>query len=101
MTTAPVDGDVSPRRRSALPAYAALALLTAVEIWVAGLDGEARLRTTALCGLLLAKAGILLTFSLRATPRRATTRLALLAVVAAVGFAVVLMLEAAHRGRVG
>jgi hypothetical protein len=48
----------------------------------------------------MAKAGILLAFSLRASLRRPAHRLALLALPVAVGFAVVLMLEAAYRAGV-
>jgi hypothetical protein len=88
---------VPARRGTALATYAVLAALTAAEIAVTRAGGAARDRTTALAGLLLAKAGILLAFSLRATPRRPGARLALLALVLAVGFAVVLMLEAVYR----
>ncbi|MES1207415.1 MAG: hypothetical protein ABUS79_15880 [Pseudomonadota bacterium] len=96
--TAGATEPVAPARRGpALATYAVLAALTAAEIAVARGGGDGRDRTTALAGLLLAKAGILLAFSLRATPRRPGPRLALLAVVVAVGFAVVLMLEAVYR----
>ncbi|HVV16208.1 MAG TPA: hypothetical protein VHH90_03320 [Polyangia bacterium] len=97
MTVGATEPIAPARRGSALATYAVLAALTAVEVAVARTGGAARERTTALAGLLLAKAGILLAFSLRATPRRSGTRLALLAVVLAVGFAVVLMLEAVSR----
>ncbi len=96
--TAGATEPVAPARRGpALATYALLAALTAAEIAVARTGGAARERTTALGGLLLAKAGILLAFSLRATPRRPAPRLALLAIVLAVGSAVVLMLEAVYR----
>ncbi|HVT10127.1 MAG TPA: hypothetical protein VHO67_21850 [Polyangia bacterium] len=99
MTAGAAEGTPA-RRGSALATYAVLAALTAAEIFVAGTDASARDRTTALAGLLLAKAGILLVFSLRGTPRRPGPRLALLAIVVAVGFAVVLMLEAVYRAGV-
>lgn len=95
--TVGVTEDAPVRRGSALATYVLLAALTAGEIFVARADGAARDRTTALAGLLLAKAGLLLAFSLRGTPRRPAPRLALLAIVVAVGFAVVLMLEAVYR----
>ena len=92
-------GDRVPRA-SALAVFTLLAILTAAEILIAtsGLDG--RWRTTALGGLLIAKAGLLLAFSLRATWRRSATRLALLALPLAAGFTVVLMLEAVYRAGV-
>jgi len=96
MTVGATD-DAPSRRGPALATYAVLAALTAAEVAVAGAGGAARDRTTALAGLLLAKAGILLAFSLRGSPRRPGPRLALLALVVAVGFAVVLMLEAVYR----
>lgn len=97
MTVGATEPLAPPRRGPAVTTYVVLALLTAAEIAVAGAAGPARDRTTALAGLLLAKAGILLAFSLRGTPRRPGPRLALLALVLAVGFAVVLMLEAVYR----
>jgi hypothetical protein len=96
-STAPAQ---TARRGPALGAYAMLAALTAAEIAVAGTSYDLRDRATALCGLLLAKAGILLAFSLGATPRRPAPALALLGLVVAVGFAVVLMLEAVYRAGV-
>jgi len=86
-----------PRRGSALGVFALLALLTAAEILVATSGSDDRLRTTALAGLLMAKAGILLAWSLRASLRRPAHRLALLALPLAAGFTVVLMLEAVYR----
>lgn len=100
MTAASTQAVAPSRRASALPIYAALAVLTGLEIGLAGAAVEPRMKTTALAGLLLAKAGLLLAFSLRATPRRPAPRLALVALVAAVGFAVVLMLEAVYRAGV-
>jgi hypothetical protein len=97
MTDGATESLAPARRGPALATYVVLAALTAAEIAVARTTGGARERTTALAGLLLAKAGILLAFSLRATPRRPGPRLALLALVLAVGSAVVLMLEAVYR----
>ncbi|HXU64034.1 MAG TPA: hypothetical protein VN962_20185 [Polyangia bacterium] len=100
MTTAPVEVVGLGRRASRVVLFVALAALTAAEVALVLRDGDARLQTTALCGLLLMKAGLLLAYSLRATPRRPGPRLALVALVTAVGFAVVLMLEAAYRAGV-
>jgi|GraSoiStandDraft_51_1057287.scaffolds.fasta_scaffold1679575_1 hypothetical protein len=99
MTADATESDAPARRGPTLAIYVLLAGLTAAEVAIARTGGAARERTTALAGLLLAKAGILLAFSLRATPRRPGPRLALLALVVAVGAAVVLMLEAAYRAR--
>jgi cytochrome c oxidase subunit IV len=89
-----------PRRSSSLGVFATLAILTAVEILAAISDLEDRLRTTALVGLLMAKAGLLVALSLRASLRRPAHRLALLALPLAAGFTVVLMLEAVYRAAV-
>ena len=85
--------------------FAALAALTAAELKVAALDvaGPGRAgpgRVTALGGLLLLKVGLVLLVCLRADfRRRSATRLTLLALVLAAGFAAVLMLEAAFQAR--
>jgi len=100
MTTASVEVVGLGRRASRVALFVVLAALTAGEVALALWDGPARLQTTALCGLLLMKAGLLLAYSLRATPRRPGPRLALVALVTAVGFAVVLMLEGAYRAGV-
>jgi cytochrome c oxidase subunit IV len=89
-----------PRRAPTLGVFAVLAVLTVTEIFVASSSVDDRLRSTALTGLLLAKAGILLAFSLRASLRRSASRLTLLAVLVAVAFTVVLMLEAVYRAGV-
>ena len=81
--------------------FAALAALTAAELKVAALDIAGPGRTTALAGLLLLKVGLVLLVCLRADfRRRSATRLTLLALVLAAGFAAVLMLEAAFQARV-
>lgn len=100
MTAADVEVVGLGRRASRLGLFAVLAALTAAEVGVALWDGAARLRMTALCGLLLMKTGLLLAYSLRATPRRPGPRLVLLALVTAAGFTVVLMLEGAYRAGV-
>ena len=48
----------------------------------------------------MAKVALVLTFFMRARASRRAARLALVALVAAAGFAVVLMLEAASRARI-
>ena len=77
-----------------------LAILTVAELLVASSAADGRLRTTVLAGLLMAKAGILLAFSLRASWRRSASRLALLALLMAAGFTIVLMLEGVYRSGV-
>ena len=99
MTAVSVDR-VRAGRASRASLFVVLAVLTAIELGLAACGADSRLRLTSLCGLLLLKAGLLLAFSLRATPRRPAPRLALLALVVAVGFTVVLMLEAAYRAGV-
>ena len=69
MTAGATESDAPARRGPTLAIYVLLAGLTAAEVAIARTGGAARERTTALAGLLLAKAGILLAFSLRATPR--------------------------------
>ena len=97
MTTAPVEVVGLGRRGSRVGLFVVLAALTGAEVALALWQGARRVQTTALCGLVLMKAGLLLAYSLRATPRRPGPRLALLALVTAVGFTVVLMLEGAYR----
>lgn len=80
--------------------FMTVAALTAFELAVASSAIEAQARSTMLCGLLMAKAGLLMAFSLRASLRRPGPRLTLLAIVIAVGFAVVLMAEGAYRAGV-
>jgi len=86
-----------PPRAPVAGVFAALAILTVAELLVAGAGADDRLRTTTLTGLLLAKTGLLLFFSLRATWRRPAARLVLLALPLAAGLTVVLMLEAVYR----
>jgi hypothetical protein len=89
------------RPRSAWAGFAVLAALTAAELAVATSSASARARATALGGLLIAKAGVVLGACLRVSWRRASPRLALAALAIATGFAVVLMLEAVFQVRLG
>ena len=89
------------RPRIGWAGFAALAALTVAELVVATSAAAARARATALGGLLIAKAGVVLGACLRVSWRRASPRLALVALVVASGFAVVLMLEAVFQVRLG
>jgi hypothetical protein len=100
MNAPAADGVGLERGGPRLALFVVLVALTAGEVALALWDGDARLRVTALCGLLLAKAGLLLAYSLRASLRRPGPRLALVALVTAAGFTVVLMLEGAYRAAV-
>jgi len=80
---------------------AALVVLTAAEIATATAGGVARAtRIGLLGGLLTLKATVVLVVLMRARASRRAARLTIAAVGAAVGFAVVLMLETAFRARV-
>jgi heme/copper-type cytochrome/quinol oxidase subunit 4 len=79
--------------------FVVLAALTVAELVVVGLDVDRAARVTALCGLLLAKVGLVLKLFLRIGARRRDPRFALGALFLAAGFAVVLMLEMAFRVR--
>jgi hypothetical protein len=81
--------------------FASLAALTITELKVAGLGVPGPGRATALAALLIGKVAIVLIYCLRADFRRRTaSRLTLIALIAAAGFAAVLMLEAAFQARV-
>lgn len=75
-----------------------LVTLTALELGVIRLEIEHAARVTALCALAMAKAAMLLWvfMDLRAQPRLIQV-LALAPLVVAPGFAIVLMLDVAHR----
>jgi heme/copper-type cytochrome/quinol oxidase subunit 4 len=88
------------RPRALAGAFAALCLLTAVELVVAGSSAGRAGRIAALVALLLAKAGVVLVAFMRAPASRRAAWLTLAAIATAVGFAVVLVLEAAYHGRV-
>jgi hypothetical protein len=79
--------------------FVALCALTAAELGIALAGGDRALRITALVGLLGVKFAVVLSFFMRAQASRRAARLTLAALAAAVGFAVVLMLEAAFRAR--
>lgn len=89
------------RLRATAIGFLALAILTIAELLVVGLDFglDRAARVTVLCGLLMAKAGLVLAVFLRVGGRRRDPRLALAALFLASGFAVVLMLEMAFRMR--
>ena len=93
--TEPVAAGASP-----LPPFLALAGLTAAELGIALAGGDRAVRIAALVGLLAVKATVVLTLFMRAQAGRRAARLTVVALAAAVGFAVVLMLEAAFRARV-
>jgi heme/copper-type cytochrome/quinol oxidase subunit 4 len=104
MTAATPDRPVTPpaeaRLRATAIGFGVLLALTVAELGVAVvLDLDRAARVTALCGLLIAKVGLVLTVFLRVGDRRRDPRLALAALFLAAGFAVVLMLEMAFRMR--
>ena len=87
--------------RAALAAFAALALATGAELWLAvGASGDRATRVTALAGLLTAKGGIVLSWLMGARAHRRTATLIMAAMVIALGYGVILMLEAAFQARV-
>jgi len=78
--------------------FLVLAMLTALELGAIRSDLERAARITALCGLAMAKVGLLVWvfMDLRAQPRVVKV-LALAPLLFAPGFTVVLMLDAVHR----
>ena len=86
-----------PATAQLVAAFVALVALTSAELWVVGLEAERAARITALGGLLMAKVGLVLSFFMRARASRRASWLALVAIGAAAGFAVVLMLEMVFR----
>jgi hypothetical protein len=98
--TAPPPNQPSRTAAPSLVPFVGLVVLTAAELALALAPGDRALRITALVGLLGAKMAVVLTLFMRAQASRRAARLALVALAAAVGFAVVLMLEAAFRVRV-
>jgi hypothetical protein len=100
MTVAAQDRTGGGRLAATVLTFVALAALSAAELKVAALDVAGPGWATALGGLLLLKVGLVLLACLRAGfRRRSATRLTLLALVLAAGFAAVLMLEAAFQAR--
>jgi heme/copper-type cytochrome/quinol oxidase subunit 4 len=96
----PVTRPADVRLRGTAIGFGVLLALTVAELTVAvALDLDRAARVTALCGLLIAKAGLVLTVFLRVGTRRRDPRLVLAALFLAAGFAVVLMLEMAFRVR--
>jgi cytochrome c oxidase subunit IV len=87
------------RARTLALSFAGLVVLTIAEVLVAGLARDRAACVTTLCGLLMAKAGLVLAVFLRVRLRRRDPRLALGALILAAGIAVVLMLEMAFRMR--
>jgi hypothetical protein len=96
----PVEAQKKQSGRVLGSAFAALCLLTVAELAVVGSGAGRSARMAALTALLLAKAGVVLTFFLRAPARPRAAALTLAAIVMAVGFAVVLILEAGFLARV-
>lgn len=75
-----------------------LLVTTAVEVIVAGLPVDRTVRITALCGLAMTKASVLLVAFMRLGRQSFIVRLAILApLVLGPGFAVAIMLDAAFR----
>jgi len=86
--------------RTALVAFGALALATGAELWLAvGVSGDRATRVAALAGLLAAKGAIVLSWLMGARAHRRTAALTLAAMGIALGYGVILMLEAAFRAR--
>jgi heme/copper-type cytochrome/quinol oxidase subunit 4 len=97
---APDEAPADRRFKATAIGFGVLLALTITELAVVGLDLVDRAaRVTVLCGLLIAKVGLVLTVFLRVGARRRDPRLALAALFLAGGFAVVLMLEMAFRMR--
>jgi heme/copper-type cytochrome/quinol oxidase subunit 4 len=99
MTATTPEQAADDRLKATVMGFAVVAALTAAELGVVGLDVGRAARVTALCGLLLAKVGLVLKLFLRVGARRRDPRFALGALFLASGFAVVLMLEMAFRMR--
>ncbi len=103
--TARVRTETGTVRRAAL-ALVAVGGLTGLELllgrtnWAGWTGWTAAYRFTSFCGLLFAKVGLMLSVVLPRGPRGVARRLVPLAFALAAGFAVVLMIEAAFRGRV-
>jgi hypothetical protein len=99
MTGGAGDTPVTARPGTArlVAAFLALVAMTSCELMVVGLAVGRAARITALAGLLMAKVGLVLSFFMRARASRHASWLALVSIGAAVGFAVVLMLEMVFR----
>jgi hypothetical protein len=77
--------------------FAALIVLTSLELFVVGLGMPRASRITTLAGLLMAKVGLVLFLLMRARENRRGARLLLTAIGFGAGVAVVLMLETVYR----
>jgi hypothetical protein len=102
--TTDLDADVGAASSANRPAtsalvavFAVVAALTAGELFVIGMAASRAARIGALGGLLMAKVGIVLSWVLGGRAARGAAALPLVAIVMAVGFAVVLMLEIVYR----
>ena len=85
-----------------LTAFAAMVTITTLELVVIQLPVERAARITALCGLAATKAAVVLMAFMNLRGEARGLRLGVLApMLLAPGFAVVLMLEAAFRARLG
>lgn len=94
-----VEAKTKQSGRALASAFAALCVLTVAELVVVGSGAGRSARVVALVGLLITKVGVVLSFFLRAAARPRAAALTLAAIVMAVGFAVVLLLEAGFLAR--
>jgi hypothetical protein len=97
MTAAGTDTGKSGAR-GIVAVFGALCALTAAELLVPGLAAGRSLRIGLLVALLLGKVALVSLFFLRVRANRRWNGLLVVAVVLAVGFAIVLMLESWYRG---
>ena len=95
----PATSATPDRLRATVIGFAILVGLTVAELVISGLAVDSRTRVTALCGLLIAKVGMVLAVFLRVGARRRDPRLALAALLFASSSAAILMLEMAFRVR--
>ncbi len=99
---AALEPETPSQARSALGAFALLAVAMAAELWVAvGMTGDRATRVAALAGLVTAKAGVVLTWLMGSRFHRGAATLTFVGIGVAVGYAVVLMLESAFHARIG
>jgi hypothetical protein len=94
-------GAVRPGALALAAAFAALIVLTSLELLVVGLAMDRAARITALAGLLMAKVGLVAVWVMRARDDRRASRFTLTAIAFAAGTAIVLMLETVFRVGVG